>query len=448
MLTIDDRPKTLRDLAGLERLSKEMSDYFPVGGPCTFPQVSFFEGPTGTGKTSLSYILAPMLSAPDSIRYDGELPYPDQGHEATKHVFTERFGRSVMFRDASAMSKDDIHSLEEILGHHPLFDRSMVVIIDEAQELTKGGKGAVLRLLEKKREHTYLILCTMNIEAFEKSIRSRGRVFSFKKPSRKLVAAHLFNLLEKHKMSHVPDVFIDEGLFTITDAADGSIRQAVQYLEQCVNAKLWTEAEIIDSIGLVASAKSMAEVLGRLLECDGYVLDEVVKPDPKELVFRLSYMLADAIMWQLTGQCKQDWMEAQYVRYRDTGRVRPLLETINKLCGLPYLREAVVKSELALFMLQHRSSSKPISEAKTDLPPPPKVTRQVTQEPKPISSYPMIGYCAVCGDPQYQIPSGSLCEKGHGGADTLTLEEVNAINQSEESPVQPEAPKTVRRVVL
>jgi hypothetical protein len=40
-------------------------------------------------------------------------------------------------------------------------------------------------------------------------------------------------------------------------------------------------------------------------------------------------------------------------------------------------------------------------------------------ETPPLDSFPYLGLCAVCGEPQYRTPSGSLCENGHGGAPTV-----------------------------
>jgi DNA polymerase III gamma/tau subunit len=459
MLTIDARPTTLQDLAGLDRLILEMSRYFPVGKPCTFPQVSIFEGASGTGKTSLAYILAPMLSDPDCILWSEDgYPYPDLASASAKHVFGEKFGRSVRFYDASSMGKDDIHQIEDSLGSNPLYDLATVVIIDEAQELTKAGKGSILKLLEKKRDQTYLILCTMNIDSFDRAVKSRAQVFSFKKPSVKVLSEHLFNLLEHHQIPGIPDVFLDQGLFTIAEAADGSVRQAVQYLERCVNAQLWIEEHIIEELGVVASAKSLAEVLGRLLACDATVLEEVVKVDPKELVSRLSYQLADALVWELTGLCKQDWMEAQYVKYRATGRVPQLLETVNKLCGLPYLREVIVKSELAMFMWNTRQSNyleKKFMEKKPEPQPIMRAAREpappvIEQKPLPLESYPWLGYCETCGEKQYQSPSGAVCKGRHGGAGTLSQAELDAIMKDDTPESIPEVTavsKATRRVI-
>lgn len=39
-----------------------------------------------------------------------------------------------------------------------------------------------------------------------------------------------------------------------------------------------------------------------------------------------------------------------------------------------------------------------------------------------LYSFPLNGlYCSMCKKPQYQTPSGSMCENGHGGVDGVEL---------------------------
>jgi len=47
----------------------------------------------------------------------------------------------------------------------------------------------------------------------------------------------------------------------------------------------------------------------------------------------------------------------------------------------------------------------------------------------PLDSFPLLGYCADCHEPQYDCPSGSVCENGHGGA--ATLDEVPVCRECE-----------------
>ena len=43
----------------------------------------------------------------------------------------------------------------------------------------------------------------------------------------------------------------------------------------------------------------------------------------------------------------------------------------------------------------------------------------------PLESCPLNGYrCSVCGQVQYDTPSGDVCINGHGGADPLGMNEV------------------------
>ena len=46
--------------------------------------------------------------------------------------------------------------------------------------------------------------------------------------------------------------------------------------------------------------------------------------------------------------------------------------------------------------------------------------RGPTSEPKPLTEHKLTGYlCRICGKPQYETPSGAVCENGHGGADSV-----------------------------
>lgn len=47
----------------------------------------------------------------------------------------------------------------------------------------------------------------------------------------------------------------------------------------------------------------------------------------------------------------------------------------------------------------------------------------VFPEPLVIEDHPRTGLCEVCREPQYRIPSGTVCKNGHGGAGTLPEEE-------------------------
>jgi hypothetical protein len=40
-------------------------------------------------------------------------------------------------------------------------------------------------------------------------------------------------------------------------------------------------------------------------------------------------------------------------------------------------------------------------------------------EQRSRESFPLVGICAACGEPQYMTPAGEVCKNGHGGAETM-----------------------------
>ena len=54
--------------------------------------------------------------------------------------------------------------------------------------------------------------------------------------------------------------------------------------------------------------------------------------------------------------------------------------------------------------------------------------------------------CSVCGESQFDSPSGLVCNNGHGGAPTTTFEEFNARGQSTMPPTEPTSPPANRLI--
>jgi DNA polymerase III delta prime subunit len=171
------------------------------------------------------------------------------------------------------MGKDRVLELEQLASAVPFYDEHKVIIIDEAQELSKQSFGATLRLLEKKRpehSHTHFILCTMDRNAIAKPIKDRCQTYKFWPVAADTIAEHLYTTLkalDTVDVDSVPEEFITQGLFMIADYAAGSVRAALAALERVVYADLWTPEEIQEELGYI-SADTLAELIMKLLQGD------------------------------------------------------------------------------------------------------------------------------------------------------------------------------------
>lgn len=307
MLTLTDRPFRFDDMIGQKGIIKEMKKRSITND---FPPVMIFEGPSGTGKTTLACIIAALLSDPRPIVNSDGTKDPNPESPACKSIRETKFNRDVVFKDGSKMGKDDIAELENTLMLAPRFDGKKVIIIDEAQALSKVAKGATLTLLEKQRKDTYIILCTMDIDSFDKAVRSRGPNYRFKSPSSGEIAEYLLNYTEKLDLSTDDSMeeFYTKGLFTIAENCDGSIRTAVQNFERCVTGEFFTVAEIEREFNIISNDK-LADLIQKLCNKDNEVFKAIKEFGAKDFYYKLFKTLTDAYVYKESGYLDQAWKQ-------------------------------------------------------------------------------------------------------------------------------------------
>lgn len=252
MIALKYRPFSLNDIIGLENILPDLKNR---SKDIRFPQVSLYEGPSGTGKTTIARIIAGLINCKNPKEEkdkNGNIFKSPCGECAScKTIKEERFRRDTYFLDASEMGIEAVRKISNLVDFGTLFDKNRIIIIDEAQELSKAGKGATLHLLEKIRRNVYFFLCTMNINAFDDAVKSRTQTYKFKPIKAILIAEYLFSILVKENLTDkVPEEFISTGLHIISNGAKGNVRQSLQLLERCIESEYFSEEQIIKNLGL------------------------------------------------------------------------------------------------------------------------------------------------------------------------------------------------------
>lgn len=343
MYTLDYRPFAFDVMIGQKAIISEMKKRSLTK---EFPHVMIFEGVSGVGKTTLALIIAALLNDNNPLKKDNFLnPNPDS--LSSKAIINERFNRDILLYDASTMGKDDVIALEAVVSSAPMFDENRIIIIDEAQELSKAGKGVTLKLLEKKRKNSYIILCTMNINSFDKAVKSRGQVYKFRSPSTSDIAEYLFTLITVLKLE-VPEEFITKGIFTLAENCEGSVRLAVQNLERCVIAELFTEKDISDELGFISN-EQLSNILLKILRKDSSVISEILDFSSSEFFYKASKTLVDSSIYLSTGYISQEWktiLAKKIAKYS----YRELTEIFINVSKERYFREDIFLFELSKFM--------------------------------------------------------------------------------------------------
>lgn len=326
-----------------------------------FPEVMIFEGETGTGKTTLAYIISALLNDPNPIINEDGTKSPNMESPQVINIFNEKFQGDVHFFDASSMNKDDVLGLERIVASSPMFDKNKILIIDEAQELSKASKGVTLRLLEKKRKNVYIILSTMDINSFNKAVRDRGQLYKFKPINSDEIAKYLFDVLKYlDKDKEVPEEFF-EVLFTIADNSGGSVRNALQTFERCIEGEFYTTEEVEKEFGLISNER-LSNLIVSLLKKEESVLTSIEEYSNKEFFYKSWKTLLDAKRFDITKEIKPEWKKKlayvinNYASNRD--------DLLNRYIAVDttgnYFREYVFLHELMQYL--NVSTRKPLKE--------------------------------------------------------------------------------------
>ena len=124
---------------------------------------------------------------------------------------------------------DDIRDLRDETAYTPSACQYKVYIIDEVHMLSTAAFNALLKTLEEPPSYVIFILATTEVHKIPITILSRCQRYDFKRISIDTIAGRLAELTQAEQI----DVD-DRALRYVARAADGSMRDALSLLDQCV----------------------------------------------------------------------------------------------------------------------------------------------------------------------------------------------------------------------
>lgn len=239
------RPQAFAEVAGQEPVTRTLRNSIASG---KLAHAYLFCGPRGTGKTTLGRLLAKAANC--AAPADGE---PCNKCESCL-AFIE--GRAIDFVEqdaASHNSVDDIRQLRENVALTPMAGERKVYLLDEVHMLTGAAQNALLKTLEEPPPHIIFVLATTESHKVSGTIVSRCQRFDLKRIPMSATVARLAFVCEKEGFS------LDaESLEEIARAATGSLRDAINALEQVVTfyGKSPSREQVREALGLSVDARS------------------------------------------------------------------------------------------------------------------------------------------------------------------------------------------------
>ena len=216
------RPDTFDEVKGQDAIVRTLRNqiiYNRIG------HAYLFCGTRGTGKTSVAKLFARAVNC--------ENPQEGNPCNACPSCMAINSQSSLDVHEIDAASNngvDHVRDIREQVQYSPVSGRYKVYIIDEVHMLSTGAFNALLKTLEEPPSYVIFILATTEKHKIPVTILSRCQKYDFRRISTETIAGHLSVLMKREQIQAE-----EKALSYIARSADGSMRDALSLLDQCIS---------------------------------------------------------------------------------------------------------------------------------------------------------------------------------------------------------------------
>ena len=263
------RPLQFEDVKGQDAIVTALKNQIKGG---RIGHAYLFCGTRGTGKTTVAKIFAKAVNCEHPV--DGS----PCGKCPSCQAIQSAASMNVAEIDAASNNGvDNIREIREEVQYSPAEGKYRVYIIDEAHMLSPGAFNALLKTLEEPPSYVIFILATTEVHKIPITVLSRCQRYDFRRIGMDVIMDRLWEMTVAEGVDAEK-----KALRYIAKKADGSMRDAISLLDQCIafyyGEKL-TYEKILEVLGAVDhevySLLLSAALEGRLGDCIR-LIDELV----------------------------------------------------------------------------------------------------------------------------------------------------------------------------
>lgn len=263
------RPTDFSEVKGQEHIVTTLQNQIKTG---RIGHAYLFCGTRGTGKTTIAKIMAKAVNCLSPV--DGN---PCGECEMCKRIAAQTAMNVIEIDAASNNGVDNIREIIEEVSYRPADGGKKVYIIDEVHMLSTGAFNALLKTLEEPPEYVMFILATTDPQKLPITILSRCQRYDFRRIGIDTISARIDELLEAENIKAEP-----EAVGYIAKMADGSMRDALSLLDQCIAFHIGEDLtydmvlEVLGAVDAEVFVKLTKGIMAGDVKAVISVLDEVI----------------------------------------------------------------------------------------------------------------------------------------------------------------------------
>ena len=248
------RPRTFEEVKGQDHIVKTLKNQVKAGRT---QHAYLFCGTRGTGKTSVAKIMAKAVNCEHPV--DGS---PCNECASCRAIAAGNSMNVIEIDAASNNGVDNIREIVEEVRYRPTQGNFKVYIIDEVHMLSAGAFNALLKTLEEPPSYIIFILATTESGKIPTTILSRCQRYDFRRIDQETIIARMRELTERENVKAE-----DRALRFVARSADGSMRDALSLLDQCMAfymGETLTYEKALSALGAV-DTDVFGELLGEII---------------------------------------------------------------------------------------------------------------------------------------------------------------------------------------
>ncbi len=246
------RPDNFFDVKGQEHIVTTLKNQIKAG---RIGHAYLFTGTRGTGKTTVAKLLAKSVNCENPV--DGN---PCNECRMCKGIASQTSMNVIEIDAASNNGVDNVREIVEEVRYSPTEGKYKVYIIDEVHMLSAGAFNALLKTIEEPPSYVIFILATTEVHKIPVTILSRCQRYDFKRITIDVIAERMAELMKEENIE-----VEEKALRYVARVADGSMRDALSLLDQCISfylGKKLTYDNALEVLGAVDTS-----VFAKLLGC-------------------------------------------------------------------------------------------------------------------------------------------------------------------------------------